>query len=191
LILAKIISDGTEDKFFFDVFFDSDFKDRTLMRIIAEKEYDILFKGERIDLLLHEIWQGEGTNSCNGNIIDFSALQYLAYSPIKSIKGQDVSLTKMLGLKYNPLIENERYWFQYQFRHTSISYIFLKEFLCCFVMVLFFQYVNLQYLELFKQSNFEGLSGDQLESSIQKNLDEYRSINLIGIILSSTLVGSQ
>jgi len=138
------------------------------MRIIAEREYDLLFKGERIDLLLHEIWQGDGTNNCNGSIIDFSVLQYLAYSPIKAIKGQDFSLVESLGLKYKPSIESERYWFQYQFRHTSISYIFGKEFIACFLMVLFFQYVNLQYLELFKRSNFENFTGDALDEEIQK-----------------------
>ena len=127
LTLAKIISDGVEDSLFFNVFFDTDFKDRTLMRIISENEYDKLFKSERIDLLLHEIWQGEGTNSCNGTIIDFSVLQYLFYTPIKAIKGQEVSIKSILGLKYKPSIENDTYWFQYYFRHTSISYIFNKE----------------------------------------------------------------
>lgn len=125
-MLAKKISDGVDDM----VFFDTDYKGRTLMRIIAEKEYDILFKSERIDIILHEIWQGEGTDSCNGTIIDFSVLQYLFYTPIKSIKGQDINLKQVLGLKYKPSIENQKYWFQYQFRHTSISYIFSKEILC-------------------------------------------------------------
>lgn len=92
LIFGKKIIDGVEDSNFYNVFFDSDFKDRTLMRIIAERSYDILFKGERVDLLLHEIWQGEGTKGCNGGIIDFSVLEYLAKTPIRSIRGQELSL---------------------------------------------------------------------------------------------------
>ena len=57
--MLKII-DGVEEEYFARIFFDTDFKDRTLMRIITERGYDLLFKDERIDLLLHEIWQGEG-----------------------------------------------------------------------------------------------------------------------------------
>jgi len=58
-------------------------------------------------------------------------------------------------------------------------------------MVLFFQYVNLQYLELFKLSNFENLTGNDIDAAIQSNINKYRSVNLIGIIFSATLVGSQ
>ena len=92
LILAKKIIDSWEVEYFSRIFFDTDFKNRTLMRIIAERGYDILFKGERIDLLLHEQWQGEGATECNGDLIDFSSLEYLVRSPIKAIKGQELSL---------------------------------------------------------------------------------------------------
>lgn len=58
-------------------------------------------------------------------------------------------------------------------------------------MVLFFQYVNLQYLELFKQANFANLTGSDLDDKITANIDTYKSINLLGIIFSATLMGSQ
>ena len=92
LQLAKKVVDGLEIEYFSRVFFDTDFKDRTLMRIIAQRQYDILFNGERIDLLLHEIWQGDGANEWNGDLIDFSVLEYLFSSPIKAIKGQELNV---------------------------------------------------------------------------------------------------
>ena len=88
LLLAKKIIVGVQDENFSRIFRDSDFKDRTLMRIISEKGYDKLFEDERIDLLLHEFWKGEGTTEWNGDLIDFSVLQYLASSPIRSLKWQ-------------------------------------------------------------------------------------------------------
>ena len=42
------------------LFLATDYKKRTVMRIITMNGYDKLFEGESIDLLLHEIWQGEG-----------------------------------------------------------------------------------------------------------------------------------
>lgn len=54
--LAKTISDGVEDMHLESMYMDSDFKGRTLMKIISENEYSKLFETEWINLLLHEIW---------------------------------------------------------------------------------------------------------------------------------------
>ena len=62
------------------------------MKIITEKGYDMLFEDQRINLLFHEFWQGQGTTECNGDLIDFSVLQFLASSPIREFKGQDINL---------------------------------------------------------------------------------------------------
>lgn len=58
--LAKYILDAVDDLYLEEIYLDTDFKDRTLMKIISENEYSEMFESERIDLLLHEIWQGEG-----------------------------------------------------------------------------------------------------------------------------------
>ena len=58
--LAKFILDNVDDQNLEEIYMDIDFKDRTLMKIISENEYSEMFESERIDLLLHEIWQGEG-----------------------------------------------------------------------------------------------------------------------------------
>ena len=88
------------------------------------------------------------------------------------------------------MIAKEKYWFQYNFRHTSISFIFLREFVCWFAIVILFLYINLQYLDLFRQTNFTNFSGKKLDNEIQSKIDEYKSINLIGITFSIVLMSS-
>lgn len=38
------------------------------------------------------------------------------------------------------------------------------------------------------EQNFEGLEGDELNAAILRNIDQYKTLNLFGIILSATLV---
>ena len=46
-------------------------------------------------------------------------------------------------------IDDQKYWYQYKFRHFSISYIYTKDFISALGMVILFQYINFQYLRLF------------------------------------------
>lgn len=48
-----------------------------------------------------------------------------------------------------PNTDQVKFWFQYKFRHTSISYIFFKEFVCSGLLVGLFQFINFKYLEFF------------------------------------------
>jgi hypothetical protein len=90
------------------------------MKIISENEYSKLFETERISLLLHEIWQGEGVRQCDGDIGDISILTYLVKQRIRRIKGMKVSPKQIIGLNFSPKIQTEKYWYQYKFRHSSI-----------------------------------------------------------------------
>ena len=51
-----------------------------------------------------------------------------------------------------------------------------------------FQYINFQYLNLFSEENFEGLTDDQLITTIETNIAEYNRFNYYGTLFSGTLV---
>lgn len=53
------------------------------------------------------------------------------------------------------------YSFQYRFRIESIKFYFYKEFLCAFLMLIIFQYVNYRYLLLFSNKAIKGID-DQI-----------------------------
>ena len=55
-------------------------------------------------------------------------------------------------------IDQQKYWFQYKFRHHSIAYFFKKDFISALGMVILFQYINFVYLSLFKAEDFVGFT---------------------------------
>ena len=70
-----------------------------------------------------------------------------------------------------------KFWFQYVFRTDSIDYIFKKDFICATYIVVAFQYVNFQYLELFRERVYRDLptEADKI-AKINENLDEYKGL---------------
>lgn len=50
-----------------------------------------------------------------------------------------------------------------------------------------FQYINFNYLSLFKSSEFEGLSGEELTLKIEENIAEYNKVQYYGTLFSGTL----
>ena len=84
------------------VFHDTDFKDRTLMKIITTNGYDMLFRGEKINVLMEEIWMGRDSSECDSTITDYSVLSYLASTPITVIPGRQLTLGQLLNNNFKP-----------------------------------------------------------------------------------------
>ena len=53
---SKIILKGVDDLLLEHIYLDSDFKSRTLMKIISENGFSEMFETEKINVLLYEIW---------------------------------------------------------------------------------------------------------------------------------------
>lgn len=103
----------------------------------------------KINMLLEELWVGKNSYECDGRITDFSFLTFLANAPIRKLPGAKISPSEILNSNFKVSINNEKFWYQYKFRHTSISYIFTKDLLCSIFIVGVFQYINFMYLDLF------------------------------------------
>ena len=144
----KIVDNFDDDKIE-KVFLDTDFKDRTLLKIITINSFAPLFSSYKLNILLQEIWEGKNTYECDGQITDFSLINYLATSKVKKIPGKKLSFKELVLQNFIVSIDDQKYWFQYKFRHFSISYIFYKDFFSAICMVCLFQYINFIYLKLF------------------------------------------
>ena len=118
---------------------DSDFKDRTLLKIITVNKFDKLFENYKVEVILEEIWQGKYTFECDGELKDISLLTHLATSPVKKLRSQRVNFRDLIfnGFSYQNF-KDQNYWFQYKFRTTSISYIYTKDLISALAMVIIF-----------------------------------------------------
>mmetsp|Transcript_45393 Transcript_45393/g.33177 ORF Transcript_45393/g.33177 Transcript_45393/m.33177 type:complete len:248 (+) Transcript_45393:1299-2042(+) len=150
----KILENFEDDKIE-KIFLDVDFKDRTVLKIITKNSFSELFFTYKVNILLEEIWQGKHTYDCDGNITDFSLINYLLVMPIKKLPGKKLTPRELLTNNFRVSIDNNKYWYQYKYRHQSISYIYLKDLFSATGMVILFFYINLQYLFLFKESNYD------------------------------------
>lgn len=127
------------------IFMDQDFKNRTVLNLITYNGYEPLMRDSKVNVLLDNLWQGESANKCDGRVSDFSKLTYMAITPLMKLKGQKISFSQILGLNFEPHVENESYAQQFKFRKSSIALIFKKNFYSSIIIVLIFTYINIQY----------------------------------------------
>lgn len=107
LVLGDKILDTFNDKMLSKVFLDTDFKNRTLLKIITFNKFELLFENYKVAVILEEIWQGKSTFECDGEIKDFSLLTHLVSAPIKRLKNQKIVMRDLLfnGFSYSTFTE--------------------------------------------------------------------------------------
>jgi hypothetical protein len=152
--LGRKIIENMEGTVVSKVFLDVDFLDRTVLKIITNNGFAPLMQNPNVNILLEELWVGKNTYECDGTITDFSLITYLFSSRIKKLPGKYISPVELLGNNFKISINDEKFWYQYKFRHSSISYIFMKDFICSIMMVLLFIFITFKYLTLFRVINF-------------------------------------
>lgn len=159
---SKIIELSEEDvvkKFLLDI----DFRNRTLMKTISLHNFEILLKNYKVNILLEECWEGIHSRECDGSLRDFSLLTYLATAPVRKLPGKFIRVTDLIHYNFQPNIYTEKYWWQFKFRHSSIQYIYIKDFIGALFMLVLFQYINFKYNVLFNDNNFQGYTGAALQ----------------------------
>ena len=131
------------------IFMDTDYLDRTVLRLITQGDFDPLLKNEKVFAFIDELWVGKLTNQCDGKYTDFSLLTFMASAPIKKLPGQTLELSSILGLNFEREIEKDQFSIQYRFRKISIAYIFTKELGWTIAVCTLFIIINYQYLTCF------------------------------------------
>lgn len=109
-------------------------------------------------------------------------------SKSKKIEGRKIGIRDLMTNKFKINIERVKFWFQYTFRSESIEYLFYKDFICATMVVIIFQFINFQYLELFRQRVYRDLESEQAkEDKVNENLEVYNGYNFIGTIIAFSL----
>ena len=159
-----------------------------MLKIATQNEFAPLCSSDKVNVLLQEIWEGKNTFECDGSITDFSIINYLATSKIAKVKGKRLSFKELVTQNFKVAIDEQKYWFQFKFRAHSISYFFKKDFISGLGMVILFQYINFQYLNLFRRNDFNGFTEETQLILAKDKLLEYNKVNFYGTIFSATLV---
>jgi hypothetical protein len=190
LLACKVI-DNIEMEYIETYFLDRDFRDRTLLKIVTMYNFKGFLHSNKTTILLDSIWQGMNTSDCDGRVDDFSLMHFLYKSKTHYIEGKKMSYVDMITNNFVTSYDKISFWFQYKFRRESVAYNFVKDFLCAIGLLIAFQYINFQYLSLFKRNNYEDLPTEQMQLDyIQEKIDEYNGYNFIGTILALTLLYS-
>lgn len=69
------------------MFMQSDFNDRTVLKLITELALEPLMLGDSVAKLLEQLWVGKLSDECDGKISDFSKLYYLGDMVISKLPG--------------------------------------------------------------------------------------------------------
>jgi hypothetical protein len=77
LKLGGVITSYLDDDKITKVFLDTDFRDRTLLKLVTYNKYEDIFGSYKVNRLLDEIWVGKNTFDCDGTLEDFSILTFL------------------------------------------------------------------------------------------------------------------
>lgn len=67
------------------IFMAKDFLDRTVLNMIAMNGYEPLLRENKVIMLLNKLWVGKPQEKCNGMMVDYSMLSFLASSTIKQL----------------------------------------------------------------------------------------------------------
>lgn len=141
--------------------------------------------------MLDIVWEGSNSTNCDGNVLDFSLLSFLASSDVKTIPGKKLSIKQLLFNNYESQANSLNFWFQYKFRRESVEYIYYRELFCACGIAFAFQWINFQYLHLFAKSGYTNLTPvTAQEAYLNNKIDDYKNINFMGTIFAATMIYS-
>jgi hypothetical protein len=190
-VLADQLVDNIEDELVESIFLDKDFKDRTLFKIVTQYNlYSFLSTG-KVNTVLDIVWEGINSTDCDGNLVDFSLLTFLAGSSVKTIPGKRISIKQLLFNSYVSQSNELNFWFQYKYRHESVQYIFYKELFFAAGIAFAFQYINFRYLDLFSKEGYSSLATEALQKAyLEDQISTYNGFNFVGTIFAASMLYS-
>lgn len=190
LALGQMYSSKIEDEDYYEeLITDSDFRGRSLLKIITDMEFEPLMdeNDPKAENIMMSIYQGKETTRCDGNIKGYSSIYHVITTKQKKVSSDKFSWFNFFRNYFEPNY-NFDYNFQYRYREHSINFIFWKEFLCALSILIIFQYINYQYLNLFNIDEMSDLTEAEKRVKLEKNIDTYRNYNILAFLFSFSLI---
>ena len=136
LQLGKVYNDKIEDeKQFENLIMDTDFQNRTVLKIITSCKFEALMSEEdpKTENIMNNIFIGEDATRCDGNMFGYSTLMHILSQKPKIAKANDNDFFKMITIDFEYKIKVD-YTFQHRYRSRSIQFYFQKE--LCFGLLI-------------------------------------------------------
>jgi len=169
-----------DEKYYEKLIMDKDITGRSVLKIITENKFELLMdeNDPKAESVMLKVWNGSQATKCDGDIYDFSAAFHILYTKPKVMtrKVGKMQLTKAFTNFFQPNLKVD-YNIQYKYRIRKISFFFLKDFVCSFLLLGIFQYINYKYLNLFNVSYedaaFYKYRNENLHLSDQEAMEAY------------------
>ena len=174
--LGRKIIENIAEEHIENIFLDKDYHFRTVFKIITINKLYPLLSSPKLNVLLEMIWVGKQSFKCDGRLQDFSTISHILQSKLKKLPGEDLSFNELVTAKFKSNIDNEKFWFQYSYRTKSVRYIYFKELICALFNVILYQYINFKYL--IKDSD---------AATMQKGINDYKSVANLGIAFTCSI----
>jgi hypothetical protein len=91
------------------VFMEKDFTERSTLNVIIDNDIKPYIVINKLNFLLHKIWDGKDANKIDGKLQHFSRTEYLYNHNIKKIKGVNVKLSEILGSNFKASVDQYNY----------------------------------------------------------------------------------
>jgi len=85
MLLGKKIVQNLDNDKVEKMFLDTDFLNRTVLKIIIEHNIYSILSNHKIDELLDDMWHGKEYYKCNGRVSDYSRLQNQSTFPLFTV----------------------------------------------------------------------------------------------------------
>jgi hypothetical protein len=139
----------------------------------------------KAESIMLRLWYGDNASKCDGHDAGYSCIQHLMTGKQKKMS-MNASFIDIITNNFLPNFKVD-YKFQFEYRTKSISFSFLKDFICGLIILIAFQFVNYQYLELFDKTQLKG-TVEENKITIEENLVLYKSYNPLTLLLSFSLI---
>lgn len=87
LRLGEKLIETMDETIIESVFTETDFLNRSVLKIICANDYEPLMRDHKVSDLLDLLWVGKATYDCNGRDTDFSLLGYLSIVKVRKLEG--------------------------------------------------------------------------------------------------------
>jgi hypothetical protein len=137
----------SNEDYFRNLIMDTDFQNRTVLKIITSCQLEALMSEEdpKAENIMKKVYIGNEATKCDGMVYGYSNFMHILTSRPKKLTGKDdESFFDMITIDFNYKFDVD-YTFQHRYRSKSIHTFFLKDMffaivLCIFNLAIYFDY---------------------------------------------------
>ena len=118
------ISQLLKEDYIEKIYTETDFKGRSVLRIATENGLDPVIKSLKVEELISTLWTGKESYEWDGRTSWYSKLFYIRETNLRFLKGKTFTIKDLVSQNFSVQTEDEKFWYQFEFRRHSIEYIF-------------------------------------------------------------------